>query len=293
LKPGTLNQEFSIEEFKIAFPPETLMNVKKIIFCGDIGDPIYATDFLEIVEYAKQFFIQLFIVTNGSYKKESWWLKLASLLNHEDTVQFSVDGWDNVSNNIYRVNSDYDSIIAGIKTLRKNSNCIIKWSTIYFNFNENRMDDIKQLAKSLGVDVLQTVSSTKFDGRYSIDGQDPLKPKNEQHHNSSKVYLQTTAKLSDRQIPIRFNYTVDRHEWARCMNWKKELFINVEGLVFPCPWFNSGYQSNDFVQKYKDQLNVKTRSLNEILADSLWGEFMLRLQVMPLDVCKIKCKDDR
>ena len=293
LKPSSLNKEFSLDEFKTAFPPKTLINVKKIIFCGDIGDPIYANDFLGIIEYTKQFFIQIFIVTNGSYKKEEWWRKLASLLGHEDTVQFSVDGWDQASNNLYRVNSDFDSIISGVKTLRQNSDCTIKWSTIYFNFNEDKINDIMQLTKSIGVDILQTVCSTKFDGRYSVDGQDPLKPKNQEHHNPSTVYLQNTLKLSDRKIPIMFKYTVDQHSWAKCLNWKKELFINVEGLVFPCPWFNSGYQTNDFVQKYKDKLNVKNRSLDTILADDLWGEFLLRLEVMPLDVCNIKCRNDR
>jgi hypothetical protein len=71
------------------------------------------------------------------------------------------------------------------------------------------------------------------------------------------------------------------------------MFINVDGLVFPCPWFNSGYQENDFVQKYRDRLSVKTRSLTEVLADPMWEEFITRLAVFPLEVCKLKCKYDR
>ena len=46
----TLNQEVSLEEFKVGFPISTLSKIKHILFCGDIGDPIYATEFLEIVE---------------------------------------------------------------------------------------------------------------------------------------------------------------------------------------------------------------------------------------------------
>ena len=77
------------------------------------------------------------------------------------------------------------------------------------------------------------------------------------------------------------------------MNWQKELFVTVDGLVFPCPWFNSGYQENDFVQKYRDRLSIKTRSIDEVLTDSIWEEFITRIETMPLEICRIKCRDCR
>ena len=81
------------------------------------------------------------------------------------------------------------------------------------------------------------------------------------------------------------------HPWARCLTWTKEMFISVDGLVFPCPWFNSGYQDNDFVKKYHSRLNVKQRPLETILKDPMWEEFITRLETMPLPVCRIKCRD--
>ena len=65
------------------------------------------------------------IVTNGSHKKLSWWIELGKILDQHDSVHFSIDGYDNVSNNQYRVNSDYNSIIAGLQTLRTISHCQI------------------------------------------------------------------------------------------------------------------------------------------------------------------------
>jgi MoaA/NifB/PqqE/SkfB family radical SAM enzyme len=290
LDPEGLNGEFSIAEFKAAFPIDQLKTVRTIVFCGDIGDPIYATDFLEIVEYIKTFSsTDLTIVTNGSYKKTEWWQELAKWLTNYDTVIFSVDGWDHDSNNLYRINSNWDSIINGIKSLRAASNCRISWSTIYFRFNELNMDRIRNLAIELGCDEFTTVCSSKFDGRYSVDGVDPLKPV-DADHTSGAQYLKETLTLGRRRRvhPIKSQKT---HEWARCLNWQKELFVNVDGLVFPCPWFNSGYQENDFVQKYRDRINIKTRTLNEILQDSLWEELYTRFQVAPLDVCKLKCRN--
>lgn len=292
LDPEGLNREFSIAEFRAAFPIEQLKELRKIVFCGDIGDPIYATDFLEIIEYLKTFSTaDLTIVTNGSYKKTEWWQDLGKWLSNYDTVTFSVDGWDHDSNNLYRINSNWDSIINGIQSLRAASNCRIAWSAIYFKFNEDRMNRIRSIATSLGCDEFQSVLSSKFDGRYSVDGIDPLKPVNPTNLSTGQYIKEILTIGRVRRIhPIQYQ---NRHEWARCLNWQKELFVNVDGLVFPCPWFNSGYQENDFVQKYRDRLSVKTRSLNEVLEDPMWEEFITRIETMPLEVCRIKCRDCR
>ena len=71
LHPDTLNREFSLQDFQTAFNTDILKEVEEFLFCGDIGDPIYARDFLPIVEYIKNNSdIRLKITTNGSYKKE-------------------------------------------------------------------------------------------------------------------------------------------------------------------------------------------------------------------------------
>jgi MoaA/NifB/PqqE/SkfB family radical SAM enzyme len=288
LSPDNLNQEFSLQEFATSFTPATLLTISKIIFCGDVGDPIYSKDFLKIIEYIKHNSkTRVSIVTNGSYKDADWWSALGKLLSRQDQVTFSVDGWDQESNQKYRINSDWDSIISGMRALRLSSECHMNWSMIYFNFNEAHVDKIKQTALDLGFDTFDTVCSSKFDGRYLINDIDPLKPKlvaqGTQYERSRTMFNQT--------VPVTSVVALDRHAWAKCLNWQKELFINVDGLVFPCPWFNSGYQANDFVQKYQDQLNIKTRGLQEVLNDPLWHEFVDRLDLAPLEVCKIKCKN--
>ena len=70
LHPNSLNREISATEFQRAFTTDLLKEIQEIMFCGDIGDPIYAQDFLPIVKYIKQTSpsLSLVIVTNGSYK---------------------------------------------------------------------------------------------------------------------------------------------------------------------------------------------------------------------------------
>ncbi len=288
LKPDQLNQEITLAEFMSAFPPDMLDEINTVLFCGDVGDPIYATDFLEIVAYLKQNKTQVKIVTNGSYKDVEWWNRLGVMLDKHDHITFSVDGWDQSSNNLYRVNSNYDSIVAGIKEVRDSSSCHITMSTIVFSFNELHLEVIKSQAKELGVDYFQIVNSTKFDGRYAVNGVDPLKPK---VYHQGNNYVKSKVALGNRVAPITFHSRIDRHQWAKCLNWKVQPFINVDGLIFPCPWFNSGYQDNDFVQQHKDKLSVKNRPLKEILYDPIWDEFVTRLELFPLEICRIKCRD--
>ena len=290
LKPELVNREISLSDFQRSFTPELLKEIQEILFCGDIGDPIYAKDFLDIVRYIKtNGTTNLIIVTNGSYKSAEWWTELGSLLTRADQVIFSVDGWDQASNEQYRVNSDFESIVNGARALRIASNCLMTWSAIYFKFNEQRMSDIKSFAQELGFDTFQTVRSSKFDNQYAINGIDSLKPTAEYVAKSAQ-YEMLQENLNSR-VPVVFYNTRDRHPWARCANWRKEMFINVDGLVFPCPWFNSGYLENDFVDKYKDRLSIKTRTLTEILEDPLWDELLTRFEVAPLDICKMKCRD--
>jgi MoaA/NifB/PqqE/SkfB family radical SAM enzyme len=293
LKLDRLNQEISLTDFKSGFPTDVLSQINLFIFCGDIGDPIYATEFLEIVEYIKQNSqTRIKIVTNGSYKKPDWWQRLGKLLDYNDQVTFSVDGWDNQSNNLYRVNSDFDSILEGVKSLRSSSQCLIQWSTIYFSFNQHQINDIRQLAKSIGCDRFQTVKSSKFDGRYLSLNIDELKP-DQQLIASTLVYETEIEVLTDaKYLPIVAEVPVQPHAWARCLNYKKDLFIGVDGIVTPCPWFNNGYQYNEFVEENSSQLSIKNRSFFDIVNNhKLWQKLISRFDSAPLAICELKCKN--
>jgi MoaA/NifB/PqqE/SkfB family radical SAM enzyme len=288
-----INREYSLEEFQNIFTQDVLLKIKYLNFCGDIGDPIYATDFLQIVQYIKLESpgTQISIVTNGSYKKPSWWQELGLYLNENDRVTFSVDGWDHNSNNIYRVNSDWDSIIAGIKTLKEHSVVNLKWSSILFRFNMHRIDDIKQLATDLGVDEVAVVHSMKFGGndpRYlNEQGVDLLEP---DYGTEDRVYSRSVV-TTGRQF--RFPATEKKICLPQaCLNGRQMPFVSVDGRFFPCAWFGSGYIKNDFLDQYQHRINIRERSLDEVLNDSCWEELKMRWQISPPAICKFKCTNN-
>ena len=111
-----LNKNMTLEFVKKFFTENMLKNhVRRVTMCGDVGDPIYCKEYIDICRYIKQINpdIHIFTITNGSHKKPEWWAELASVLNERDTINFSIDGYDNATNNLYRVNSNFDSIING------------------------------------------------------------------------------------------------------------------------------------------------------------------------------------
>jgi len=287
-----LNQEITLSQFKTGFPINVIQQIKQIIFCGHTGDPIYATEFLEIVNYIKQNSnCRIHIITNGSYKKSNWWQELGRLLDATDRVTFSVDGWDNFSNNQYRINSDFNSIVDAVATLRQASPCYIIWSTIYFAFNFKKINDIKRLAQTLGCNEFKTVKSSKFDGDYSVNGIDMLKP-DSKFVAETLVYEVESINLDHNYIPITRSTPDSPHPWAKCVNYEKDLFVSVTGLVFPCPWFDNGYQHNNFVDQNKDQLSLYNRPLDVIINDrELWNKLKMRFESDPLEICQLKCKN--
>jgi len=296
-----LNYNMDLEFVKSFLTPDILKNqVQRITMCGDVGDPIYCKDYIEICRYIKSINpkIHIFTITNGSYKKPAWWAELGSVLNQYDTVNFSVDGYDNDSNNLYRINSNWDSIIEGIQSLRKsNSQVFINWAAIVFSFNQDQLDNIAQQAKLLGMDGLQLTKSTKFGSKYGAaygGTTDNLEPRSE-WISSSHRYERSIINISGRSVPnqefldynkskyfeIKQQYK-DQPIVPMCEIGNRGLYVNAEGILFPCSWTSFPYHSlnngnktiqwNDsFFAQYRDRMNLRTRSLEEITQDPLWN----------------------
>lgn len=293
-----INTELDLEFFKRNFTPEFVKaNVEKITFCGDDGDPIYAHDLIPIIEYLKEIKpVEIVIITNGSYKKIVWWAALGNLLDSGDSVHFSIDGYDNDSNNLYRVNSDYDSIIAGLKTLRATSRCKIVWAAIAFKFNEHKLDFMEAFAKQLGVDVFQLTKSTKFGSVYPSYGiDDPLQPSVKYVSGTHRFERDVTA-LSEAgewvSIPFTNNKLFNQTKSSNgitplCEIGNKGLYIDARGRLFPCCWVANRYNHNSDWQQIASNFNLNTRTLTEVLADPFWtSEF----RTFKWQECQTKCK---
>jgi MoaA/NifB/PqqE/SkfB family radical SAM enzyme len=292
-----VNTELDLEFFQRNFTPEfVLANVEKITFCGDDGDPIYAHDLIDVVQYIKSIKpVEIVIITNGSYKKYEWWTELGSVLDSGDTVHFSIDGWDDASNNQYRVNSDFASIVAGISALRSASHCRIVWATIAFRFNEDHLDSIKDLAKQLEVDIFQLTKSTKFGSIYPGYGADDLLQPSVKFVSSSHRFEREVSELTYRGswTPVHsknielYDQTKSRNGVTPlCEIGNKGLYIDARGRLFPCCWVANRYNHNSQWQQLAEHFDLHTKTLTDVLADPFWtGEF----QAFKWQECQTKC----
>ena len=287
--PDTLvNTELKLDFFKSNFPKAFVkQNIEKLTFCGDDGDPIYAHDFIEVIEYFKSIKpeIAIVIVTNGSYKNEVWWTRLAELLDEQDQIHFSIDGWDHKSNNEYRINSNWSSIITGVTTINDKSKCYTVWDAIGFKFNEDKIEDMKAYAKELGFDAFQLTKSTKFGKIYedSYGKDDALQP-SDNLLSSSHRFEREVFKLTDKEILEPWMRTNIRlfeesnlvgNERPLCHIGNKGSYINARGEFYPCCWVATRYGHNDKWRDVGKKYNLHEKKLPKVVRDSFWvSEFI-------------------
>jgi MoaA/NifB/PqqE/SkfB family radical SAM enzyme len=294
-----MNNDISLDDFTRAFPKDFIKkNVERFTLCGDIGDPIYAKDFLPIVRYIKEIkpTCHIFTITNGSYKKTEWWEELAGILNEYDSINFSIDGFDNESNNLYRVNSNFKSILNGVHIMGHQSKAFINWCPIYFSFNQDKQDEIRELAKNSNCDQIQWTKSTKFGSKYgeAYQGEnDDLEPRIE-YMSSSNRYERSVEKLSTRSIPNDTYLDLNRKKYIEykdqelggnilplCLVGNRGMYISADGVVHPCSWTSFPYTSlsdGDKTIKYQDSfffnnrknISIKHNKLLDILDNSIW-----------------------
>jgi len=280
---GLVNTDLSLEWFKNNFTGKLLTEVKKLTFCGDDGDPIYAKDLLAILRWFREnnSVVQFVIVTNGSYKTKMWWEQLNNILDEKDHIHFSLDGWDQESNNIYRVNCDWQSIMFGIDALKK-SKAFKTWAAIAFKFNEDRITHMEDLAKQLGFDNFQLTLSTKFNKNYpSYPINDPLQPSD--RYVATGRFTRTTKSLSDKKwidncldIFTKKFYSINKAEKSiipLCMIGNKGLYINAKGEFKPCCWTGLRYQHNKNIFDYINFNDQLTNVLDDPAWTTLFNDF--------------------
>jgi MoaA/NifB/PqqE/SkfB family radical SAM enzyme len=293
-----VNTELTLKFFKKNFTPEFILeHVEKITFCGDDGDPIYAHDLIPVIQYVKSVKpVEFLIVTNGSYKKTQWWIDLGRTLTSLDTVHFSIDGYDQHSNDIYRVNSNFNSIITGIKSLRSSSTCKLVWAAIAFKFNEDHLDSMKSHAVKLGMDVFQLTLSTKFGKIYPHYGeQDPLEPSSKYVSHSyrfERVITPLTAlgkmdSIHPINIQLIKNADLSQPIVPLCSIGNKGLYIDAQGRLYPCCWVANRYGHNSEWRELAKRFDLNHRDLTDVVNDQFWDT---ELRTFRWTECQTKCK---
>ena len=115
-----------------------------------LGDPCAAPNFIDVCEIFRKRNPNLIISvsTNGGLRTKEFWKKLAEVLGDKGRVVFALDGLKD-TNHIYRVNVDFDKVIANATTFIKNGGNA-EWQFISFKHNQHQVDEARELSKQLG-----------------------------------------------------------------------------------------------------------------------------------------------
>jgi len=240
------NTELTLLDIQRIMSIDFVQQLNRLYLCGNYGDPVVATDTLEVLEWLRAInpSIKLGMHTNASAKTTSWWAKLGKLLSRPgDYVKFGIDGLED-TNYIYRRGTHWRKIMDNA-TAFINAGGVAQWEFIVFKHNEHQVDAARMLSEQLGFNQFRTKKTGRFFSNTKLEGKDRQevlnrngeleyyidKPNNPQYNNDS---------LSKEQELLDTFGSMQNYVDQTCIKCKvaeeKSLYISAEGLAFPCCW---------------------------------------------------------
>jgi hypothetical protein len=214
------------------------------------GEPYLNPDFLEMVQYASSKKIYTATSTNGHYLTDENARKTVE--SGLDRLIISIDGTTQDVYKQYRVGGNIEKVLEGAKN-------IVKWKTalnsktpfVFFQFlvvkhNEHQIEEIKQLAKEIGIDEVRFKTAQVYD-----------------YENDPNQLIPTIDKYSRYKKNKDGSYSPKNKLANRCWKLWHSNVITWDGLVVPCCFdkdashplgklknqsFKSIWQSNQYKQ---------------------------------------------
>lgn len=272
LKRPVEKHDLDIDLFEKFIDSKAIKNIERFVLCGDYGDSIY---YPKLIEFIQRFRYKKFsIMTNGSYQTEKFWNELSKVLTEDDIIVFGIDGLED-TNHLYRKNANWSSIMMALDIMLT-SRAKVKWQTIVFSFNYNRLEEIKQFAESKGAEFF-ALKTHRF-------GDDSLIPPDEMVETN---YLFREEFLSNMYVEID----------AQC---ETERVITSSGHFLPCDWIRNPqtfYKSDLWKNKEEwfDKLSIDKINLDQgIDLVSKWKQLVIQKGLegsTRLDtLCKMRCR---
>jgi len=248
----------------------------KVGLCGNNGDPIYHSNFLELIQKFKDNNCSLHIHTNGSAKTKAWWNKLKAMLTKDDHITFAIDGLED-TNHLYRKNAKWNSIMTAIDTL-KDRQFKMTWQFIPFKHNQHQILEASNLSKTLGFDEFKLLQSDRWLGKKD------LMPDREYVDNYYKT---------QQEVLINPEFSVDMQPKCLKNNLPSEsLYVDAEGDFYPCCWIGTyRYRYKSVFSPKQKQFNIRDNTLNQILENNSIKEFFASTKQFTSahECCKIQC----
>ncbi len=184
------------------------------------GEPFLNPGFLDTIQYAHTKNIYTATSTNAHFLSRE--IAIKTVKSGLDRIIISLDGTDQQTYESYRKGGQLSKVISGIENLieaRKNLKVktpFIILQFIVFDHNVHQLQDVKMLARKLGVDKLEIKTAQIYDFEKGSD----LIPKNQ--------------KLSRYQLNGENDYVIKSELLNKCWKMWHSCVMTWDGNIVPC-----------------------------------------------------------
>lgn len=143
--------QWSIEDFKKAYPKSSLISHRRFEICGTWGDPMMNKDIFKIVEYIiNNSRADIQINTNGGTRRSDFWWDLGIMAGERLEVWFDIDGINQEMHSLYRQKTNLDILQENVETYcsTRAKACA---HVIVFKHNEDYLYEIEDMIRSWGI----------------------------------------------------------------------------------------------------------------------------------------------
>ena len=229
------------------------------------GEPFLNPDFLEMVKYASAKKIYTATSTNAHYLTDD--MAKRTIESGLDRLIISIDGTSQDVYQQYRVGGNLEKVLQGARN-------IVKWKKelksktpfVFFQFlvvkpNEHQIEDIKRLAKEIGVDEVRFKTAQVYD--YETD---------------PNHLIPETDKFSRYKKKADGTYTPKNKLANHCWKLQHANVITWDGLVVPCCF------DKDAIHQLG---NLKNQTFKEIWKNDNYKQFRSELMKSRknIDIC--------
>lgn len=231
---------WTLEDYKTIVSEEVLRQINSISFCGGLGDPLMANDFLEMLRYTGSINpeIHINIHTNGSLRSKTWWKELANVGINKLIVAIALDGLSD-THSLYRIGTNFDKIIENAKSFI-DAGGYAEWVYIRFKHNEHQVDEARELAKSIGFKNFTMKDSSRF----FLDAKFPVYNEKKETVYYLEPSKHSVMKFIDKKMIDNYKDIVRKAEIKCHVKERKEVFVDAQGHLYGCCWIGTvPYQS--------------------------------------------------
>jgi MoaA/NifB/PqqE/SkfB family radical SAM enzyme len=248
-----------------------LPKLKRIDLTG-IGESLMNRQFFQIVEFLKARGLYLTLNDNFTLMSEQAARRIVEL--EVDQIFLSLDGATKQTYEQIRVGANFDKVIANTRRLIQIKRELgkrrpeVKINTVVCLTNYHELPGIVELAKNLGIGMVQFVNVITFDNTIDLDTE-------RVRQEVQKTFKETLQRA--RQIGVRVKIELfDKLRVQECdFPWRRN-FVTYDGYVHPCCYTT---QTGDRkAQNRRSFGNLLEHPFQEIWNGQLYLEFRRKMQ---------------